>query len=111
MTLNRDFVEACKSGDLLTAKECVEQGADIHIYTDFSFRWAAWKGHLAIVKYLIEQGANIHTYEDEALRWAAEEGHLQIVNVIRKAAGDEYKCHRCIIRSICLELCDDLRQP
>ena len=109
MTLNRDFVEACRSGDLLTAKECIEQGANVHAANDWPLRRAAWKGHLAIVKYLIERGANIHAENDQTLRWAVHEGHLQMVNVIRATAGNKYKCHKCIIRSTCLELCEDFR--
>jgi ankyrin repeat protein len=134
------FINACRGGDLPAVKEYIEQGADIHAWDDMSLRWAAERGHLEVVEYLIEQGANIHARYDAALRWAAYKGHLEIVkyliehgasihanrdealrgaafnghlqvaNVLRKAAGDKYKCHKCMIKPTCLELCEDFRQ-
>jgi ankyrin repeat protein len=103
---------AAENGHLEIVKYLVEQGADIRVNNDWALRYAAYNGHLAIVKYLIEQGANIHARDDLALRWAAaaEGGHLQVVNYLRKAAGDKYKCHKCLIRSTCLGLCKDFRQ-
>ena len=62
-----------------------------------------------MVKYLVEQGADIHAWKDEALKWAAAEGRLDIVNFLREAAGAKYKCHECLIKSTCLELCKDFR--
>ena len=139
MSINDKLIDACMDGDLSAVKKCIKRGADIHAWYDEALRRTAlWKhfeivkfliengadihalndealhcateeGCLEIVKYLIEHGANIHALNDYALRYAAEEGHLQIVNTLRKAAGDKYKCHRCIIKSICLELCEDFR--
>jgi hypothetical protein len=43
------------------------------------------------------------------LRGATAKRHLQIANVVRRAAGDKYKCHKCIIKSTCLKLCKDFR--
>jgi ankyrin repeat protein len=77
MDINDKFIKACAKEDLPTASRYLEQGANIHVYDDF------------------------------ALRWAAISGHLKVVNVLRKAAGDTYKCRRCIIRSTCLKLCGD----
>ena len=109
MDITAKFVEACENGDLSVAKKCVEQGADIHAWDDWALRWVARGGRLDVVKYLIEQGADIHAWDDAALRWSAYEGHLQVANVLRKAAGDKYKCHKCIIKSTCLKLCEDFR--
>jgi ankyrin repeat protein len=140
MNINDKLIEACESGDLLVVKKCVKKGADIHAWEDAALRYAAINkhlkivkylvkqgadvraddddallsaaddGHLEMVKYLIEQGADIHTTSDWALRYAARNGHLQVVNVLRKAAGSKYKCHQCIIKSTCLDLCNDFRQ-
>jgi hypothetical protein len=138
MDINDKFVKACREGDLPAAKKyigqklradtinyalqqaaqdgrlevikCLGNRADIHTQGDYALRYASHFGHLEVVKYLIEHGANIHMFSDEALRWATGNGHLQVANVLRKAAGDKYKCHKCIIRSTCLELCDDFRQ-
>ena len=109
MNIDEKLVEACVNGDLPAVKKCVKQGANIHARNDWPLQCAACLGQLEIVKYLIEQGANIHVNHDAALRWPARNGNLQVVNVIRKAAGDEYKCHKCIIRSTCLKLCEDFR--
>jgi ankyrin repeat protein len=140
MSIDDKLIDACRRRNLSAVKACVEQGADIHADDDVALRWAADNGHLEIVKYLIEQGANIHAMGDYALRYAAYEGRLEVVkyliecganihvekdfalryavyydylhvtNVLRKAAGDAYKCNRCIIKSTCLELCEDFRQ-
>ena len=109
MSINNKLVAACERGNLSAAKKYIEQGADIHAWNDYTLYCAASRGHFDVVKCLVEHGANIHVYNDEALRCAASYGHLQTMNVIRKAAGAKYKCHRCIIRSTCLELCKDFR--
>ena len=101
---------ACANGDLSAVKKHLKQGANIHARSDNALRLAAFNGHLEIVEYLIEQGANIHLWSDMALRYAVGRKHLRIVNVLRKAAGAKYKCHKCIIKSTCLELCDDFQQ-
>ena len=100
---------ACENGDLFAVKKCIDQGANIHARNDSALIWAAGGGHLDIVKYLIKHGANIHAEDGVPLRWAVYKGYLEVANVIRKAAGDEYKCHKCLIRSTCLELCKDFR--
>jgi ankyrin repeat protein len=104
------FVSACSVGHLLDVKKCLEQGADVNVGGGVALRYAAVHGHLEIIKYLIEQGADIHAWDDWALQLATARGYLQVANVLRKAAGDEYKCHNCIIKSTCLELCEDFRR-
>ena len=110
MDIDNKLIKDCWRGDLSAAKECVEQGADIHVRNDWPLRLSATKGHLDVVKHLIKQGANIHAWNDEALRNAAFNRHLQVANALRKAAGDKYKCHNCIIKSTCLEICEDFRR-
>ena len=137
--INGELVKTCRDGDLSAAKKYIERGANIRAWDDWplrcaalyghldivkylveresnihagrdaALRLAAYHGHLEVVKYLVEQGANIHEWNDYVLRCAVDKGHLQVVNVIRKAVGDKYKCHRCIIKSTCLELCEDFR--
>ena len=110
MNIHYKLVEACENGDLPAAKECIEHGANVHAVNDLALRCAANNGHSDVVKYLIKHGANIHAVGDWALRYAAENGHLQVVNFLRQVASDKYKCHNCIIRSTCLELCEGFRQ-
>ena len=102
--------DACSNGNLSAVKKYIRLGANIHVYIDAALRYAAYDGHLEVVKYLVEHGADIHALHDDALRGAAENRHLQVVNVLRKAAGAKYKCHNCIIKSTCLELCKDFRK-
>lgn len=45
-------------------KYLIEQGADIHIYDDYSLRLASEYEYLDIVQYSIENGANIHARDD-----------------------------------------------
>jgi ankyrin repeat protein len=140
VSITGKLIRACKDGNLSVVRECVNQGAGVRAANDLALRWATSYGRLEVVKYLIEQGANIHAMNDWPLRRAAEEGHLEtvkcsiengayihaendwalrraarnrhfkVVNYLRRAAGDEYKCHRCLIRSTCLDLCEDFRQ-
>ena len=100
---------AAERGHLDVVRYLVEQGADIHTKNDYAFRWAAMGGHLDVVKYLVEHGPDIHVADDAALRWAAYYRRLDMVNFLREIAGPGYKCHECLIKSTCLELCNDLR--
>ena len=109
MSINRDLMRACSDGELDEVKALLKQGADIHAYDDDGLRWAAWGGHLDVARYLVEQGADIHARGDYTLRWAAHWGRLDVVNYLREAAGTKYKCHECLIKSTCLELCEDFR--
>ena len=77
----------------------------IHI----SFVNACAHNDLPTVKAQLEQGVDIHTGGDWPLKWAVENGHLDVVNLLREAAGARYKCHKCLIRSTCLELCYDFQ--
>jgi ankyrin repeat protein len=65
MNINAKFIEACKHGDLVAAREYVKQGADIHVWHEQPLRWAAYYGNLEVVKYLVEQGADIHVWVDD----------------------------------------------
>ena len=107
--VNSKFVKACANGDLSKVKTLHKQGADIHIWYDQALRWAAFRGHLDVVKHLVEHGADVYAVDDAALRWAAEDGYLDVVNFLREVAGPRYKCHECLIKSTCLELCRDFR--
>ena len=96
-------------GYLDAVKYFVDHGADIHARDDGALRAATYYKHLDVVKYLVEQGSNIHAMYDWPLRWAVYYGHLETANFLREAAGTGYKCHECLIKSTCLELCEDFR--
>jgi len=75
-------------GSLEIVKFLIENGANIHVWNDWTLRWAARNGHLEIVKYLVEKGANIHVMDERALHWAAENGHLEIVKYLVENGAD-----------------------
>ena len=109
MSLNGNFINACTGGDLDEVKTLLKRGVDIHAGFDRALRWAANNGHFDVVKYLVEHGADIHASGDGALRYAAWNEHLGVANYLRETAGEKYKCHECLIKSTCLELCDDFQ--
>jgi ankyrin repeat protein len=110
MTIGNDFIIACKNGNLPAVREYLERGFNIDIRDGEPLQWAVFKGHFKVVEYLIKNRADIHAENDYAFRLAVKYKCLQIANILRKAAGNKYKCHRCLIRSTCLELCEDFRQ-
>ena len=109
MPLYTDFLKACESGDLCKVKALHKLGADIRMHGEQPLRWTAELGHLDVIKYLVEQGADIYAGSDGALRWAACCGHLDVVNFLREVAGPRYKCHECLIKFTCLEVCEDFQ--
>ena len=78
---------------------------------DEDLKLAASYGHLKLVKFLVEQGADIHVDNDEPLRWAAENGHFEVVNYFRSVAGKKWKCHDCLVRATCLDICYEFNKP
>jgi len=68
--------------DLQVIKDLVEEGADIHVDSDYALRWAGYKGNLDIVKFLVESGADVHARLDEALILASKYGRLDIVKFL-----------------------------
>jgi len=65
----------------------IQEGANVHVGTDFALRWASINGYLEIVKLLLERGADVHACEDEALRWASMWGYLEIAKLLKKTKG------------------------
>ena len=109
MSIDADLIDACRNGDLREVKTLLKRGANIHAWDDLALRGTATEGHLDVVKYLVEQGADIHAGDDRVLTWAVMVGHLDVANFLRETAGEKYKCHECLIRSTCLELCEDFQ--
>ena len=86
-----DLIEACEVGNLEEVKKLIEEGADIHIRSDWPISGAANYGHLDVVKYLVENGTNIHADDDWPLRWAVFKGHLEVVKYLIEAGADVRK--------------------
>ena len=67
---------------------------------------AVTNDRLDVVKYLVKHGADIHAHDNAPLKWAAIYGHLEVINYLRSVAGSKWKCFNCLIRAICLTLCE-----
>lgn len=106
--MNRQFLKACKNGDLervktlsthITPKELglslaikygrlnivkylVENGANIHHDSGEPIRDACRNGHLSVVKYLVEKGVDIHNHQEASMRLACFNGYLKIVKYL-----------------------------
>ena len=69
-------------GELLMVKYALQQGANIHSYSDNALRFAAEKGHFEVVKFLLDNGADIHIHDDTPLRLASRTGNLEMVKYL-----------------------------
>ena len=67
-------------------------------------------GDVERVKFLTSIGLKVSKGKYKVFKIAVGSGDLKMTNVLRKAAGKNIKCHNCIIRSTCLELCEDFKK-
>lgn len=81
---NEALVNAVRENQLKVVKLFLEYGADIHVYDDLAFRWAASLGHLEITELLLENNANVHAVKGEAPRLAKENKHPKVVALIEE---------------------------
>ena len=100
---------AARYGCLDAVKFLISAGANIHARNNNALHLAVYFEHIDVVKHLIDQGADIRVDYDRELRQAAHLRNIDIVNHLRQVAGSKYKCHRCLIKSTCMELCKDFR--
>jgi len=87
-SMNREFTDACKNGQLEAVKRLVDSGADIHFDDDCALRFACNYGHLEVAKFLLDHSADLHSYDDCALEWACENGHLEVVKLLLDRGAD-----------------------
>ncbi|KAL6362155.1 hypothetical protein LRP88_04231 [Fusarium phalaenopsidis] len=85
---------ACLCGLRLTARELMEEGADVNAqggkYGN-ALQAALWEGHLDIVRLLVEKGADVNAQGGEygnALQAASSEGYLDIVRLLVERGAD-----------------------
>lgn len=90
---NTALILAAQSGDLLTVKYLVENGADINAQNVFGgspLFWSAVFGHFEIVQYLQENGADVNLRDmsqQTALKEAERWDHTQIAEFLRQNGG------------------------
>ena len=88
MNINDQLLDASSRNDIEAIKSLLDQGADIHVYSDHALRYTSEHGHIEIVKLLIESGADIHAWDDDALRYASINGHIEIVKLLIDHGAD-----------------------
>ena len=78
-----NFLEACKCGDMLSAKE-IALHPTINIYDDnnHAFRVACKNNHLPVVKWLVSIMAMDVSYYDKSFRIACQDGHLALAKFL-----------------------------
>ena len=69
-------------------KLLLENGANPHAYWDNALRRASYYGRTEIVKLLLEYKANVHANNEQALRWASKGGHTEIVKLLLENKAD-----------------------
>jgi len=90
---NTALILAAQSGDLLTVKYLVENGADINAQNAFGgspLYWSAMFDHFDIVQYLQENGADLNLRDmsqQTALKVAERWDHTQIAEFLRQNGG------------------------
>ena len=81
----REFHNACRSGDLATVERLIKSDIDINCRNKHDrtpLHWAAGNGYLEIVKLLLDEGAAIDARDKfgmDALLWSAWFGHKSCV--------------------------------
>ena len=106
--MDLDFVNACLGGDLDEIVRLTDLNPKL-AHDVFGFEAVIIKGHLDAVKHFIKKGARLAPVNTHSLIWAAHNKHINVLNYLRKIAGDDWKCHKCIVRSTCLDLCEGFR--
>jgi ankyrin repeat protein len=88
LTLNEQFVNACKDNDLAKVKELLSNPAvDIHYLEDSGLLQACREGHYQIVEYLLsspdlKEHSDIHAQGDYALILACEKGNFDVLDFL-----------------------------
>lgn len=73
-----NFISACKSGNIVCARQLYSSGVNIHARNEEAFKWACIFGFIDIAQWLYQLGANIHINNDEPFRWACLNGNIKI---------------------------------
>jgi ankyrin repeat protein len=101
-----EFINACLNGDLDEIAMFIDSNPGL-VHNVFGFEAVIVKGYLEAVKYFVGKGATLNSVTTSSIIWAAHNKHIKVINYLRKIAGDEWKCHNCIVKSTCLDLCDN----
>jgi ankyrin repeat protein len=93
--IDKEFLNACKDGDLEKVKQLLERGADVNakdeILGETALMWASSNGQKEVVEFLIEKGADVNAktrFGNTALMYASEKGHKEVVELLIKKGAD-----------------------
>jgi ankyrin repeat protein len=83
--LNKQLLEAAKTGDAEEAASLLEQGANVDGNNGEALIWAAYAGHLEVVKVLLDAGADTTLINKDmtAEEWALGQGHTEIARALK----------------------------
>jgi len=84
----REFIKACRKGDLDLVKSLLQNKADINCKNDRGIVNASYSGNLELVKFLIENKADILNRENKSLVEACDQGHLEIAKFLIENKAD-----------------------
>ena len=76
------FYNFIKDGDVMSVKNMVLKGADIHMDEEAPLRIAAEWGYLDITQFFIELGADIHVRNDVVFRNAVNTGNICLIKYL-----------------------------
>jgi ankyrin repeat protein len=88
----RDFLQACKQGDVETADKCLQTGIDPRVKENDDqgmqgVHLAALKGHVQIIELLLQHGAPVDDLSDENLEpihYAAMGNHTKVAELLMR---------------------------
>lgn len=91
-----NLFESIRAGEIETAVEIIEEGAEVNIRTDDEHEFtpmmfAAGMGNLELVKALVENGADLDAKSasgQTALIWAARGGSLEVADYLLEQGAD-----------------------
>ena len=63
----KSLVQAAEAGDIATAQQLLNRGADVHARNNSAFILAARYGYTEMVQLLLDHGADVHADNDNAL--------------------------------------------
>lgn len=95
-TLNKEFIKAVETGDLLSLKQCFEEGVYVDVENgkrETALQVAARNGHLDCLKFLLDNGADINVDGcDSALFLSAKNNHVSCFEAIINKGADIDAC-------------------
>jgi hypothetical protein len=97
----------CITGSLYKVKNIIKYGVDTQAYGK-ALQLAAYYNHLDIVKYLISNlKVGIEKIDEYTFYWIMRNKNYEIIQYLRTIAGDKWKCHDCLVRAACMNICEN----